>query len=64
MKDWPQIWLAFSAYALVIAIFFALMFKHKHNPKAIGEVGSLIHKNYYIKHTFFECVFFCILAQE
>ena len=39
MKDWPQIWLAFSAYALVIAILFALMFKHKHNPKAIGEVG-------------------------
>ena len=39
MKDWSHIWLAFSAYALVIAILFALMFKHKHNPKAIGEVG-------------------------
>jgi hypothetical protein len=24
MKDWSNIWLAFAAYALVIAIFFAL----------------------------------------
>ena len=39
MKDWSNIWLAFAAYALVIAVFFAFMFKHKHNPKELGEVS-------------------------
>ena len=39
MKDWPHIWLAFAAYALVIAILFGIMFKHKHNPEEIGEVS-------------------------
>lgn len=39
MKDWPHIWLAFAAYALVISVLFALMFKHKHNPEAIGNVS-------------------------
>lgn len=39
MKDWSHIWLAFAAYALVIAVLFALMFKHKHNPEAIGNVS-------------------------
>ena len=39
MKDWPHIWLAFAAYALVIAVLFALMFKHKHNPEAIENVS-------------------------
>ncbi len=29
-RDWQQIWLGFSAYALVIAIAFAILFKHKH----------------------------------
>ncbi len=33
MKDWPNIWIAFAAYALVIAIAFAILFKHEHNPK-------------------------------
>ena len=32
-KDWQGIWLSFAAYALVIAIAFALMFKHKHDPE-------------------------------
>ena len=35
MKDWHTIWLAFAAYALVIAIAFAVLFKHKHDPKAL-----------------------------
>ncbi len=39
MKDWPHIWLAFAVYALVIAVLFALMFKHKHNPEAIENVS-------------------------
>lgn len=38
MKDWSHIWLAFAIYALVIAILFGIMFKHKHNPEEIGEV--------------------------
>ncbi len=38
-KDWQPIWLSFSAYALVIAIAFALLFKHKHNPKELENVS-------------------------
>jgi NHS family xanthosine MFS transporter len=37
-KMWHEIWLVFAAYALVVAILFAIMFKHKHDPNAIGEV--------------------------
>jgi NHS family xanthosine MFS transporter len=39
-KDWHNIWLTFAAYALVIAVLFAILFKHKHNPK---EVESISH---------------------
>jgi MFS transporter, NHS family, xanthosine permease len=39
-KDWHNIWLAFAGYALVIAIVFAVMFKHKHDPK---EIENLSH---------------------
>jgi MFS transporter, NHS family, xanthosine permease len=31
LKDWHHIWLAFAGYTLVIAILFALFFKHKHD---------------------------------
>lgn len=31
--DWKGIWLAFSGYALVVAVFFAIFFRHKHDPK-------------------------------
>lgn len=30
-NDWQNIWLAFAGYALVIAILFGFLFKHKHN---------------------------------
>jgi len=40
MKDWHTIWLAFAVYALVIAIAFAVLFKHKHDPL---EVQKVIH---------------------
>ncbi len=33
-KDWQNIWLAFAAYALVVAILFAFLFKHKHDSTA------------------------------
>lgn len=39
MKDWQNIWLAFAVYALVVAIAFALMFKHKHDPRAVENVS-------------------------
>jgi NHS family xanthosine MFS transporter len=35
MKDWHNIWLAFAAYSLVIAIAFAIMFKHRHDPAVV-----------------------------
>lgn len=35
-KDWTDIWLSFAGYALIIAILFAIFFRHKHNPKAIA----------------------------
>ncbi|MGE9312288.1 nucleoside permease [Niabella sp. CJ426] len=39
-KDWPGIWMVFAVYALVVAIFFALLFRHKHNP---AELQSISH---------------------
>lgn len=39
MKDWHNIWLTFAAYALVIAIAFAIMFKHKHDPKVVENIA-------------------------
>ncbi|GAB3636625.1 nucleoside permease [Hymenobacter arcticus] len=32
-KDWHGIWLAFAAYALVIAVLFVFIFKHKHEEQ-------------------------------
>ncbi|MNF28398.1 Xanthosine permease [compost metagenome] len=40
MKDWHTIWLAFAAYALIIAVAFAILFKHKHNS---AEIENLNH---------------------
>ena len=39
IRDWHSIWLSFAGYAMVIAILFALMFKHKHDPKALESVS-------------------------
>jgi NHS family xanthosine MFS transporter len=39
-KDWQGIWLAFAAYALVIAVLFVFIFKHKHEPKVTEEVQA------------------------
>lgn len=38
-KMWHEIWLVFALYALVIAVLFAVMFKHKHDPEVIAEVA-------------------------
>lgn len=37
-RDWHGIWLTFAAYALVVAVLFFVMFKHKHDPKALENV--------------------------
>ncbi|MFZ9296477.1 MAG: MFS transporter, partial [Bacteroidia bacterium] len=39
LKMWPSIWLCFASYALVVAVLFALLFKHKHDPQEIGEIN-------------------------
>ena len=36
--DWQGIWMAFAAYALVVAILFAIFFRHKHDPKQFESV--------------------------
>lgn len=34
-KDWHGIWISFALYALIVAILFFILFKHKHNPEAV-----------------------------
>jgi MFS transporter, NHS family, xanthosine permease len=38
VKNWHGIWIAFAAYSFVIAIFFMVLFKHKHDPKVLMNV--------------------------
>lgn len=38
VKDWHQIWLTFSIYAAVVAVLFALIFRHKHQPEDVARV--------------------------
>ncbi|MBW3519632.1 nucleoside permease [Flavobacterium sp. NKUCC04_CG] len=39
LRDWQSIWLSFALYSLIIAVFFALLFKHKHVvEEAIPEI--------------------------
>jgi NHS family xanthosine MFS transporter len=37
-KDWHGIWIAFAAYALVVAVLFGLFFRHKHNPNEVQNI--------------------------
>jgi NHS family xanthosine MFS transporter len=37
-KQWQGIWLVFAIYALIVAVLFAIFFKHKHDLKANLEV--------------------------
>jgi NHS family xanthosine MFS transporter len=39
MNDWQPIWLTFAAYSLVVALLFALLFRHKHDPQSINTVA-------------------------
>jgi len=36
-KNWHGIWLTFAIYALVIAVLFLVLFKHKHDPTMVAE---------------------------
>ena len=36
---WPMSWYIFAAYALVVALVFAVVFKYKHNPDQVAEVN-------------------------
>jgi len=37
-KQWHGIWLTFAIYALIVALLFAVFFRHKHNSKELGNV--------------------------
>lgn len=39
-RDWHNIWLAFATYALVIAVAFAVLFRHKHNPEDLENIAQ------------------------
>lgn len=38
MWDWKNIWLSFAAYSMVVAVLFALLFRHKHDPKQLTNI--------------------------
>ena len=38
-KDWHNIWLSFAGYAAIVAVLFMILFRHKHDPKAIENYG-------------------------
>jgi hypothetical protein len=39
LEGWKTAWFIFAAYALIVTILFAIIFKYKHNPKELGEVS-------------------------
>ncbi|MBD2716014.1 nucleoside permease [Microvirga sp. STR05] len=39
-KDWQGIWLSFAGYALVIAVLFIILFKHKHTAQEVPETAE------------------------
>ena len=43
MKDWYHIWISFTVYALIIAVLFMLLFKHKHSRQEEQAVESITH---------------------
>jgi len=38
ITNWTTVWYIFATYALVVGILFALVFKYKHDPKALENV--------------------------
>ncbi len=39
IKDWHSIWLTFAAYSLVVAVLFAVFFKHKHDSSKLTTIN-------------------------
>ncbi|WKW47374.1 nucleoside permease [Myroides sp. JBRI-B21084] len=39
LKDWSSIWLSFAIYSLIIAVLFAVFFKHTHNANEIENIN-------------------------
>lgn len=39
LEGWRISWYIFAAYALVVTILFAIIFKYKHNPKAVENIS-------------------------
>jgi MFS transporter, NHS family, xanthosine permease len=37
--EWKGIWLAFAGYSLVVAVLFAILFKHKHDPASLRPIS-------------------------
>jgi NHS family xanthosine MFS transporter len=37
--DWQGIWLTFAGYSVVVAVLFAFLFKHKHDPEALQPIN-------------------------
>lgn len=37
VKDWQGIWFTFAAYALVVTVLFAMIFKYKHDPEEVVD---------------------------
>ena len=38
-RDWHNIWISFAVYAFIVAIAFAVLFKHEHNPKDVENIA-------------------------
>jgi len=38
-RDWFSIWMIFAAYAMLLAVLFAIIFKYKHRPEAIKDIS-------------------------
>ena len=43
VKDWHNIWLSFTIYALVITILFMIFFKHKHTTAQVEAIEKITH---------------------
>ncbi len=40
-KDWYGIWVTFALYALIVAVLFIILFKHKHDSNDVSDASSV-----------------------
>jgi NHS family xanthosine MFS transporter len=43
VKDWHNVWLSFTIYALVITVLFMIFFKHKHTRAEVEAIEAIGH---------------------